>query len=140
MREVWECMRTITGHGRRTDQVMEGDLNETNDLNLFFTGLIMWLLTNHSPAPPVTPSTTTPLFLHAILPLSPHHYTTIYFKTIPQPSLPQYIISSQRLLFFHSRPLPCLLHQCHLLSNQSTLPEVRRSTGVWWTALWSGAE
>ena len=36
MKEVWSGMRTITGHGKKADQMLEGDLHEANELNLFF--------------------------------------------------------------------------------------------------------
>ncbi|KAI3353959.1 hypothetical protein L3Q82_018454, partial [Scortum barcoo] len=36
MREVWSGLKTITGHGKKASQMMEGDLHEANKLNLFF--------------------------------------------------------------------------------------------------------
>jgi len=36
LREVWSGMRTITGHGAKTIHGREGNLDEANELNLFF--------------------------------------------------------------------------------------------------------
>lgn len=37
IREVWSRMRTITGHGKGTDQVMEENFHHAKKLNLFLS-------------------------------------------------------------------------------------------------------